>query len=748
MPSGDNGSLAFYNWFVYEFWRFVFVQQEVGKLAQTALEFPPMQKGASFNLEAVKQQIDKAMQSHGRQVADARKSERPAMGRSRPALFRLSDSRTEASDHLPACLPSRPISSVTPSNASPAADMIWIPGGSFRMGSDRHYPEEAPVHRVTVDGFWIDPTPVTNAQFRKFVEATGYVTWAEIAPDPKDYPGALPHMLKAGGLVFTPPKKPVDLGDWSQWWNFTFGANWRRPYGKGSHIGGLDDHPVVQIAYKDAEAYARWAGKELPTEAEWEFAARGGLDGAEFAWGEEFTPGGKHMANTWQGNFPLDNDADRRLRPHLAGARLSGQRLRRARHDRQCLGMDDRLVFDPAHRRRAQGLLRAGESARRRDGGELRPAPARRAHPAQGAEGRLASLRAQLLPALSPRGAPRRAGRHLDQPCRLPLHRQGPQRRSPGRGPPMTRLRRIAAIVTAAVVVWGLGGSLQAFGQTAPATSADPASPWAFRITPYGWLTWMSGSQTVKGRTVDTNTNVFELLGESQSLIPFMVYTEARYQDRISLFVDVMYANITAGEAANRNFRVNRFVSGSIAAAASVDYEQLTVQFGGAYEFAELGRDRSAEGPGMAGVGQTALDLMVGGRYWYQKADLALNLNGTLGVNVGDLERSRDGSRAVARSGSVSWVDPFIGFRARHRLAPGQELMIEADIGGFSIGSVFSWQSIAAYSFEFGKTGGVRWAGVVGYRALYVDYVQGSGRSLFETNLLQHGPLVGLSARF
>ena len=111
----------------------------------------------------------------------------------------------------------------------------------------------------------------------------------------------------AGGLVFTPPSRPVDLRDWSQWWSFTFGANWRRPYGKGSHIGGLDDHPVVQIAYRDAEAYAKWAGKELPTESEWEFAARGGLDGAEFAWGDEFTPGGRHMANTWQGEFPREN---------------------------------------------------------------------------------------------------------------------------------------------------------------------------------------------------------------------------------------------------------------------------------------------------------------------------------------------------------------------------------------------------------------------------------------------------------
>ena len=159
-------------------------------------------------------------------------------------------------------------STAVASATAPTADMIHIPAGTFRMGSDRHYPDEAPSHDVTVDGFWIDSTPVTNAQFRAFVAATRYVTWAEIAPDPKDYPGALPKMLKAGGLVFTPPSKAVDLGDFSQWWRFTFGATWRRPYGKGSHIGGLDDHPVVQVAFKDAEAYARWAGKELPTEAE------------------------------------------------------------------------------------------------------------------------------------------------------------------------------------------------------------------------------------------------------------------------------------------------------------------------------------------------------------------------------------------------------------------------------------------------------------------------------------------------
>src|SRR5262245_27730054 len=189
----------------------------------------------------------------------------------------------------------------------PFPDMVWVPGGTFRLGSDKHYPEERPVHRVAVDGFWIDRYPVTNARFSRFVETTSHVTFAELAPDPADYPGALPEMLYAGSLVFVKPSGPVDRRNIGNWWQFMKGADWRHPRGPASTIEQLRDHPVVHVAFADAEAFAKSEGKSLPTEAEWECAARGGLDGAPYAWGEEFLPGDRHMANTWQGEFPWSN---------------------------------------------------------------------------------------------------------------------------------------------------------------------------------------------------------------------------------------------------------------------------------------------------------------------------------------------------------------------------------------------------------------------------------------------------------
>jgi sulfatase modifying factor 1 len=186
-----------------------------------------------------------------------------------------------------------------------------VPGGAFRMGSDRFYPEEAPVRTAVVPDLWVDEHPVTNAEFRRFVKATGHVTAAECAPDPGDFPGADPTDLVPGSLAFRPTAGPVPLDDWTRWWRWVPGADWRHPDGPGSTLHGRDLHPVVHVGYEDAVAYASWAGGRLPTEPEWEHAARGGLDQAVYAWGDDPEPRGRVMANRWFGRFPWEN-----LHPH------------------------------------------------------------------------------------------------------------------------------------------------------------------------------------------------------------------------------------------------------------------------------------------------------------------------------------------------------------------------------------------------------------------------------------------------
>jgi len=225
----------------------------------------------------------------------------------------------------PAAVPAAPTgpkwtSATPPSGQQAPPEMAWIPGGEFIMGCEdpRDLPhggpdpmaDARPIHRVAVDGFWIDKTEVTNDQFAAFVKATDYKTVAERVPTAAEFPNAPPENLVAGSVVFTPPDQPVPLNDHYRWWSYVKGASWRHPQGPDSNIDGRGDYPVVQVAFEDAEAYAKWAGKRLPTEAEWERAARGGIEGKPYSWGDELKPEGKWMANIWQGRFPVGDSAE------------------------------------------------------------------------------------------------------------------------------------------------------------------------------------------------------------------------------------------------------------------------------------------------------------------------------------------------------------------------------------------------------------------------------------------------------
>src|SRR4051794_8979964 len=286
------------------------------------------------------------------------------------------------------------------------------------MGSDHHYAEERPTHRVTVDGFWVETHPVTNAEFASFVKASGHVTIAERPLEPTDFPGAPPENLQPGSMVFTGTTAPVDLRHINLWWSWTPGASWRHPEGPGSSIKRRMDHPVVQVAYADAEAYAAWAGRALPTEAEWEAAARGGLDHTRFTWGDKPDPADR-ASELLARRVPLAPTA--RVRHDHPGRLLPAQPLRPLRHGRQRLGLDRRLVCPPPPGGDWQRVLRPPQPTRRRQGRKLRPPPTPVPTAPQGDQGRIIPLRGQLLPAIPTRSPPAPDDRHRNEPHRLPL---------------------------------------------------------------------------------------------------------------------------------------------------------------------------------------------------------------------------------------------------------------------------------------------------------------------------------------
>jgi hypothetical protein len=282
--------------------------------------------------------------------------------------------------------------------------------------------------------------------------------------------------------------------------------------------------------------------------------------------------------------------------------------------------------------------------------------------------------------------------------------------------------------VAALIVIGGTSAARSADFGPAPAPVA-PASQWRLSFTPYGWLTWLDGEQTVRGRSVNVDVDPIQLLDHLER-VPFFGYGEAR-NGPLALYSDIFYANLGLSGDGVKSRSLASGINGSLSASLGLDFEEAVVELGGAYEVMKLDR-------------HTAIDVLAGARYWHQDMSINLALAGSL--DAGDLSIS--GNRAIARSGSVDWVDPLVGGRIRYNLAPGQDFILRGDVGGFGVGSQFSWNALAAYSFVFSKRNGVMYSGLLGYRALSADYEQGSGRTKYVYDVVMHGPVTGLTIGF
>ena len=295
---------------------------------------------------------------------------------------------------------------------------------------------------------------------------------------------------------------------------------------------------------------------------------------------------------------------------------------------------------------------------------------------------------------------------------------------------PMTgKTKPLLALLVGALAMLQVVGTAASADLGSDVKPLAPANQWKLTFTPYGWLPWLRGEQTVKGRTVELDVDPIQVIDHLER-VPFMGYAEAR-NGSLVFYTDIFYANLGLTASGVRSRSVRPEIGGTLGAALGVDFEETVIEAGGAYEISKWGSS-------------TAIDILAGARYWHQ--DMSINLALTGGLVFGGLDLSR--GIAIARGGSVDWVDPLIGGRIRHQLAPGQQLMLRADVGGFGVGSQFSWNALAAYSWDIAVRDGVTYSGLLGYRALDVDYEQGSGRSKYEYDVLQHGPVTGLTIGF